>query len=73
MAPSFSGGFDCAIAVPAATIIADASSPETSLFTKTLPGSLRLRIVGYLLRQSCRKPPAAASRRGAEVACGDFR
>jgi hypothetical protein len=35
MAPSFSGGFDCAIAVVAAITIADASNPSAILFIAT--------------------------------------
>src|SRR3954454_9226526 len=64
MAPSFKGGLDWAIALAAAITIAEASNPDANLVIATShnhAASLLRRV--FLCRQSCRNPPAAASRR----------
>jgi hypothetical protein len=49
MAPSFSGGFDCAIAAVAAITIVDASNPSATLFIATSQGHAALLLCGVFV------------------------
>src|SRR4051794_11243295 len=62
MPPSFSGGFDCAIAVEAVNPITVASNAAEIFFIAYLPSYRVVLARRLLLRRSCRNAPAAASR-----------